>query len=421
MEKRFEEINRLIKFFPGERGRELWIGTLVQDFIEIYNNLFEELPGYVRYTFLEKFGEFVEKELREIRTLRSAYGREFEKIRETQKIPEFFDIRKKLAQITGKLFDKSHSVMELHELCTQYNDHLTLQIIYLVEEELRHKEKVWPRGRYAWIRMGSAGREEQTLFVDQDNLVVYEHPKDKEYFQIFSKRVVKSLESVGIDLCHGDVMASNIRWRGTLEEWKVRLREMAFREEELVSGIILLDAKYAAGDPGLASQFIEEVQKMPKMNLGLLREIAQIATEMPLALTVFRGFQLESHGKHKGQFNAKLQGWMPLVMTVLIYALKYHVRETNTVKRIRALERLGHFDAKFSSDLQEAYFTLTRHKVLKQIDAIRNRRKKPDYYLKPKEFGEKEEKKIWDSLITILQLRQIARRSFDLTKKIPGL
>ena len=420
MEERFREINRLIKFFPGERGRELWIGTLLQDFIQIYNDLFEELPGYVRYAFLERFGEFIEKELREIRELRSAYGREFAKIREVKTIQELLEIREKLTQITGRLFTKSRAVMETHELCTQYHDHLTVQIISLVEEQLR-KEKLAPKGRYAWLRTGSAGREEQTLIVDQDNLIVYENPKDKDYFQNFSKRVVRGLEKLGFALCEGGVMASNAEWRWTLEEWKGWLLEMSFKEEELVHLIILMDAKFVAGDPNLAAQFKSEVHKTPNVNLGLLREMADVATRMPIALTVFRGFKLERHGRHKGMFNAKLEGWMPLVMLVLVYSLKYGIRETNTVKRIRALERLGHFDAKFSADLQEAYFTLTRHKVLKQIESLRGHRKKPDYFLKPTELGEKEEKRLWNALITIAQLRQMALRSFDLTKKIPGL
>ena len=419
MEERFKEINRLIKFFPGERGRELWIGTLLQDFIQIYNELFEELPGYVRYTFLERFGEFIERELSEIRGLRSAYGREFEKIRQSKSIQELLAIRERLTQITGRLFAKSRAVMETHELCTQYHDHLTVHIIRLVENDLR-KEKLAPRGRYVWLRTGSAGREEQTLIVDQDNLIVYENPKDKEYFQNFSRRVVRGLEKLGFALCEGGVMASNAEWRWTLEEWKKRLLEMAFKEEELVHLIILMDAKFVAGDATLAGHFINEVHKLPKINLGLLREIADVATRMPLALTVFRGFKLGGSGRHKGMFNAKLEGWMPLVMLVLVYSLKYGVRETNTVKRIRVLERLGHFDAKFSADLQEAYFTLTRHKVLRQIESLRSHRKKPDYFLKPKELGEKEEKKLWNSLVTIGQLRQMALRSFDLTTKIPG-
>jgi len=420
MAERFREINRLIKFFPGERGRELWIGTLLQDFIQIYNDLFEELPGYVRYTFLERFGEFIERELKEIRGLRSVYGKEFEKIRQAKTVQELVAVREKLTHITGRLFGKSHAVMETHELCTQYHDHLTVQITHLVEEQLR-KEKWTPRGHYAWLRTGSAGREEQTLIVDQDNLIVYENPKDRDYFQNFSKRVVRGLEKLGFSLCEGGVMASNPQWRWTLEDWKRQLLEMVFKEEELVHMIILMDAKFVAGDATLAAQFITEVHKMPKVNLGLLREMADVATRMPIALTVFRGFKLEGHGKRKRMFNAKLEGWMPLVMLVLVYSLKYGIRETNTVKRIRALERLGHFDAKFSADLQEAYFTLTRHKVLKQIESLRSHRKSPDYYLKPNELGEKEEKKIWNALVTITQLRQVALRSFDLTKKIPGI
>lgn len=420
MEQRLKEINRLIKFFPGERGRELWLGTLLQDFIRMYQELFEELPGYVRYPFLEQFGEFIERELKEIRKLRSTYGQEFAKIRQAKTVQELVAIRGKLTQVTGRLFRKSHAVMEAHELCTQYDDHLTLQIIHIVEEQLR-KERFSPRGRYAWIRMGSAGRDEQTLIIDQDNLLVYEHPKDKDYFQQFSKRVVKALEKIGIALCDGDVMASNPNWRGTLEEWRKRLLEMAFKEESLVHCIILMDAKFAVGDATLASQFIQGVHRLPLTNLGLLREIADVATRMPIALGVFRGLKLERHGRHKGQLNAKLQGWMPLVLLVLVYALKYGVRETNTVKRIRALERLRHFDAKFSADLQEAYFTLTRHKILKQIEALKTHRKQVDYYLRPKDLSEAEQKKLLDALAAISQLQKSALRSFDLTKRIPGV
>ncbi len=419
MEDKFREINRLIKFFPGERGRELWIGTLLQDFIKIYNEIFEGLPGYVRYTFLERFGDYIERELKAIRDLRSAYGREFEKIRQAKTIQELVPIREKLTQITYRLFEKTHAVMETHELCTQHHDQLTEQVMTLVEKELKRERRI-PKGRYAWIRMGSAGREEQTLIVDQDNLIVVEHPEDRDYFEEFSKRAVKALDKIGFALCQGGTMASNPLWRYTLEEWKKRLREIAFQEEALVSVITLMDAKHVVGDSALASQFIHELYKVPRLNLGLIREIAEVATKMPLARAVFRGFKLERRGKHKGQFNAKLLGWMPLVMLVLVYALRYGVRETNTVKRILTLERLGHFDAKFSAELQEAYFTLTRIKIFKQIEILKAGRKKVDYYVAPKDLGEEEKKKLEEALATISRLQHLSVRSFDLVQKIPG-
>jgi len=419
MEKRLSEINRLIKFFPGERGRELWIGTLLLDFIKIYNELFEELPGYVRYSFLERFGDFIERELKEIRELRSNYGREFEKIKKAKTEKELVEIQRKLTQFTGQLFEKTHSVMEAHELCTQNHDHLTRQVIALTEAKLQ-KAKQTPRGRYTWVRMGSAGREEQTLIVDQDNLLVYEHPEDGPYFEALSKQVIQSLVSAGFALCRGGVMASNPEWRMTFEAWQKHLREMAFQEKALVNLIILMDAKYVAGDAELASQLIHEIHKTPRLNLGLFREIANVATQTPIALAVFRGFKLERHGKHKGEFNAKLQGWMPLVLLILVYAMKYGIRETNTVRRILALERLGHFETSFSADLQEAYFTLTRHKILKQVEALKTR-KRVDYFIKPKDLEENEEKKLWDALITISRLQKLAVNSFELSKQIPGL
>ena len=419
MKDKLSEINRLIKFFPGERVDQLWIGTIAQDFIGIYQDLFEELPGYIRYAFLEKFGEFTDRELHAIRSLRNTYSRGIEEIRKAPGVETLIQTRKTLTRAAGQLFEKSHSVVELHELCTTIHDRLTQRMIELTRHQLQ-KERRGASGRFAWIRTGSAGREEQTLVVDQDNLIVYEDPKDKDYFRSLSNRVVNALEKAGFAFCQGGVMASNSKWRWTIEDWKKRLREMAFKQEELVSLIILMDAKYVAGDPNLAGQFIQEVHKMPKVNLGLLREIAQTAIAMPIALTVFRGFKLERHGRHKHQFNAKLQGWMPLVMLVLSFALKYGLRETNTVKRVRALERQGHFDPKFSAELQEAYFTLTRHKILRQIESLRMHRKS-DYYLNPKDLGEKEEKKIWEALITTDKLRRVAMNSFHFTKGIPGV
>lgn len=418
MKDKLKEINRLIKYFPGERVDQLWIGTIAQDFIGIYQDLFEELPGYIRYAFLEKFGEFIDRELHMIHNLRNSYSQGLEGIRLALDIETLIRLRKTLTRTASQFFEKSHSVVELHEFCTTYHDRITLRTIELIQQQLL-KEERRPSGRFAWIRTGSAGREEQTLVVDQDNLIVYEEPKDKEYFRSFSNRVVNALEKTGFAFCAGGVMASNSKWRWTLEDWKIKLREMAFKEEELVNLIILMDSKVVAGDPTLASQFIQEVHKLPRFNLGLLREITQVAIQMPLALTVFKGFKLEGRGKHKNQFNAKLQGWMPLVLLVLSFALKYGIRDTNTVKRIRALERQRRFDTKFSADLQEAYFTLTRHKVFKQIEALRMHRK-PDYYLNPKELGEKERKKVWEALIAIDKLRRIAATSFELVKAIPG-
>lgn len=413
MEKRIEEINRLIKFFPGERGRELWIGTLVQDFIGIYNDLFEELPGYVRYTFLERFGEFIERELKEIKELRSAYGKEFEKIREAKDALELAQVRKTLTRITGKLFEKTYAVMETHEFCTQYHDHLTQQAVRLVEASLR-KEKGKPRGQYAWIRMGSAGREEQTLTADQDHLLVYERAEDASYFRRFSERMVSGLEKIGFAQCLGDTMATNPRWRGTFSEWKKRIKEMTQKEEEQIGLMILMDAKYSAGDPELAQQFIQMVRKETLETRGFLREFAKTATLMPVALTLFRRFKTERSGKHKGKFNAKLEGWMPLVMTTLVFALKYGVLDTNTVKRIRALEKQGHFEPDFSANLQEAYFMLTRVKILKQIAALKEHRK-PDYYVNPNDLPPKQRQKLHEALLCVDQLKRIAYSSFHLS------
>src|SRR3989338_6908484 len=98
MRDKLSEINRLIKFFPGERVDQLWVGTIAQDFIGIYQDLFEELPGYIRYAFLEKFGEFIDRELHAIRNLRNTYSQGLEGIRRASDIDTLIRIRKTLTR-----------------------------------------------------------------------------------------------------------------------------------------------------------------------------------------------------------------------------------------------------------------------------------------------------------------------------------
>ena len=82
-----------------------------------------------------------------------------------------------------------------------------------------------PPAPFAFIAMGSQGRQEQTLVTDQDNGIIFAPSADadlsqiSDYFLRLGKQVCDGLNRAGYPLCRGQVMASNPRWCRSLADW----------------------------------------------------------------------------------------------------------------------------------------------------------------------------------------------------------
>jgi CBS domain-containing protein len=92
-------------------------------------------------------------------------------------------------------------------------DAATERLIQLAADDLGE-----PPAPFAFIAMGSQGRQEQTLVTDQDNGIIFVPPEDADpkqvgdYFLQLGKRVCDGLNQAGYPYCRGGVMASNPRW-----------------------------------------------------------------------------------------------------------------------------------------------------------------------------------------------------------------
>jgi CBS domain-containing protein len=109
------------------------------------------------------------------------------------------------------------------KIVSEFNDKVVKKVITFAGEECGP-----PPCAYAWLGLGSEGREEQTLFTDQDNAIIFDHRRSNgvaEYFKKFSDVVVNGLNQCGIPSCKGDVMATNPKFFGDLEDWKARTSE----------------------------------------------------------------------------------------------------------------------------------------------------------------------------------------------------
>lgn len=334
---------------------------------------------------------------------------------------ELKSIHDALNQVEIERFLLTFSVAALHHNCTHYRDELAKRAMEIVVDELESKGSPVPPVPFALISMGSDGREEQTLITDQDYLIVYGDGGGEEadkYFLEFSTLLVDRLEEAGFKRCTGDIMPTNPSWRGSLAQWRRRLMAIVRYELEdyaknMMDLIVLSDARYVAGDRAIAECLIGLIRNMERDYFQVLWGMAKAATEMRLALGFMKRLWTEGSGEHKGEFNLKLLAWAPLVMNVRILAINQGVPATNTVERVAFLEKEGSFAAEMSQALRDAYYILTKYRILMQINVIKGIQS-DSHYLNPYGLPAEEYEKVRHAIIRIEELQKIIHTNFSI-------
>jgi len=334
---------------------------------------------------------------------------------------ELKDIHETLNRIEIESFLLTYSVGSLHRNCTFYRDELAKRAMEIVAEELGGKGTPVPDIPFALISMGSDGREEQTLITDQDYLIVYGDGGGEaadNYFLDYSTLLVDRLEEAGFKRCTGGIMPVNPTWRGSLSQWRRRLMAIVRYEVEdfgknMMDMIVLSDARCVAGDRAVAECLIGLIRGMARDYFQVLWGMAKAATEMRLALGFMKRLWTESAGEHKGEFNLKLLAWAPLVMNIRILAINQGVPATNTVERIVLLEKEGSFAAEMSLSLRDAYYILTKYRILMQINVIKGIQSDA-HYLNPYGLPAEEHEKIRQAIVKIEELQKIIHTNFSI-------
>jgi CBS domain-containing protein len=262
---------------------------------------------------------------------------------------------------------------DLARITAEINDQLVGRVLTLVEAELGP-----PPLPYCWLGLGSEGRREQALKTDQDNALVYADPPPEgaeaagRYFAALAERAVAALELGGLPRCKGGVNASNPRWCQPLETWRAYFAGWLQRPEEgaLLNGAIFFDLRAVAGDEALAGTLWDDLRvRLPRAQAFiklLLREA--LAHRPPLG---FRGgFHLEHSGEHRGGFDLKWGGLMPIVEPARVFALARGITETNTLERLRLLRDSGELNGRDAGDLIEAYRFMVELRIRHHLDQL---------------------------------------------------
>jgi PAS domain S-box-containing protein len=292
--------------------------------------------------------------------------------------------RDRVPALVGSLVDAGARPHNICRTVTAASDAVAHRVLALALEELGP-----PPVRYAFVALGSEGREEQTLATDQDNAIIYEDPPTElaadaaAYFRTLGERVCDALDRVGYDRCDGGMMACNPQWNLPLAAWQRAfagwIREPA--ERELLRFNIFFDFRCLHGDPGLTRELRRHIHALTGQHPAFFLHLAgQILNYRP-PLGLFGQIVTDAAGAAR-TFDVK-DAMLPIVSFARLYALQHRIEETNTLDRLGQLRHRGVLREDTHRSLEQAYGHLMRLRYQHQVERLRAARR-PDNLLEPK-------------------------------------
>ena len=192
---------------------------------------------------------------------------------------------------------------------------------------------------YAMLLLGSAGRGESMLAMDQDNALIFEAGEpdgvEDQWFAELGTRMAAILHEVGVPLCKGGVMASKPDFRGSVATWRSRIERWLTRArpEDLLAVDIMFDFCAVHGRQKLAANLWNEVWAAAQKEIAFLKLLAANAGETGSMLNFFGSIKTDPDGfiDLKG---AALKG---IVTASRVLALRHGVSRHATADRLAGL------------------------------------------------------------------------------------
>jgi len=253
----------------------------------------------------------------------------------------------------------SHSRKNIAQISTAVSDAISKRVIELLVE----KAGV-PPVKFAFVALGSDGREEQTLKTDQDNAIIYEDngsEEVREFFSILSLKINSWLNDIGYEFCKGKVMASNPKWCQPVSRWKEYFKEWVENSdpESILDTSIFFDMRYVYGDQSIVIELKDEIKNVTDSKAVFFSHLAQ---------SVNRTKAVSFSDKQESLDMKKAM--LPVVGFARVYALKNKISETNTVKRLRHISCMEMINPSFVEEIIHAYEYLLFLRFRLQADKI---------------------------------------------------
>jgi DNA polymerase-3 subunit epsilon/CBS domain-containing protein len=246
---------------------------------------------------------------------------------------------------------------------------LTARAASMAEERMMSAGKGSPPCPYAVLVLGSAGRGDSLLSADQDNAIVYASGElggaEDLWFAEAGTHIADILNEVGIPYCPGGVMAKNPGCRHDVRTWKLVIGDWVSRAqvEDLLAADIFFDGVPVHGDLGLANEIFDFAFTRAEASPMFIEGLASFAKSWYPPIGFFGRLVLESDGR----LDLKRNGLLPIVTAARTLALKYMIRPTSTLARLKEVKARALANGDMIERAMTAYASIMREVLAQQI------------------------------------------------------
>lgn len=286
-------------------------------------------------------------------------------------IEELALVWRKLARAVRALVQEEVDARDIAGIISGEVRSLTARAAEIAEQEVSQALPRPPSMRFAVMVLGSGGRGESLLALDQDNAIVFEAdepaPAEKWLLQ-FGQRMNAVLDEIGVPFCKGGVMAGNAAWCKSAEHWRDQVSHWLTRPgpQDILNADIFFDAMPVYGERDLAENLRANSIEAAAGSTAFLHLMSLNAAKVQVPINWLGRFKLDEDGR----MDLKKHGIMPIFSAARAQALRHRLADRATASRLTALRGKPNVTEDCVDGLLEAHQILLRQILLQQLADI---------------------------------------------------
>ena len=328
-------------------------------------------------------------------------------------VDEIVRAHDRLPLLVSALMSSGANSRNIARIVASVSDSITSQLIRIAVDELGP-----PPCKFAFLALGSEGREEQTLKTDQDNAILYEDTsnqnpeEDRNYFLKLGEKVCNYLAQAGYTFCAGEAMAKNPRWCQPLSVWKDNFTQWIRNSDpnDLIAISIFFDFRCVYGSKASADELQEHVNKTANGRAAFFQHLTINALQYKPPISFFGNILVGASEDQPEAFDIK-RAMMPIVDFARIYTLFKGTGRTNTLDRLQRIREEDVLNKSEYEDIVRAYDYLMTLRFKHQTRQLGDGHA-PDNFINPKELAQIELVTLKKTLTQIAEFQAKLRTEF---------
>ncbi len=269
---------------------------------------------------------------------------------------ELGKIWESLTTVAGALVQEDVDPRNIAAIISHELRALTRRATELAEQQMQAEELGTAPMPYAMLVLGSGGRGESLLAMDQDNAIVYQSGAPgsdvDKWFEQLGTITADILDSVGVCYCKGGIMAKNAEWRMDVARWQQTVESWIAkgRPEDLMNCDIFFDAMPVHGDDEMGNALRRDAIALAGQQKLFLKNMAIKAANFSNPLGWFGRVRTDA-----GRLDLKMSGIMPIFSAARVLALQHGLHVRATPERLEAARDLDVPGAHIINNLIDAH------------------------------------------------------------------